>query len=350
MTDLDFPSATPPPRAELFDAGLLGADGALVWVLAVAFIALALILLLLFLPRGNPEATRTLRRGLTLTERRASNAPTAPTPGLSASAIGQRAMAAVSAAPKPKGYEEQVQVELDQAGWQMRASEFIVIRILSAIAGFALLWALSGSLLFGVVGAVSGLYLPTVAKANSRSRRVRRFAEQLPDALQLLAGTLKAGYGILQGIDTLVQETTPPMSQEFQRVLTEARLGLPLDDSLNAMSERVGSEDFRWVVVAMNIQRTVGGNLAELLETVSETLRERDQVRRQVKVLSAEGKLSAIILVALPFVLLLYLFVVNPTYLTPLITSVIGWFMIGGALILMVVGVLWMSRLIKIDV
>lgn len=347
--DVGAPIATA-PRADLFDAGWLGGDGALFAVLAVAFLAIALILLLLFLPRGNPEASRTLRRGLTLTERRASDGTTAPSPGLSASAIGQRAVAAVSAAPKPKGYEERVQVELDQAGWQMRASEFIVLRILSAIAGFALLWALSGALGLGALGLVSGLYLPVLLKANSRSRRVARFAEQLPDALQLLAGTLKAGYGILQGIDTLVQETTPPMSQEFQRVLTEARLGLPLDDALNAMSERVGSEDFRWVVVAMNIQRTVGGNLAELLETVSETLRERDQVRRQVKVLSAEGKLSAIILVALPFVLLLYLFVVNPTYLTPLITNVIGWFMIGGAAILMVVGVIWMSRMIKIDV
>jgi tight adherence protein B len=174
--------------------------------------------------------------------------------------------------------------------------------------------------------------------------------EQLPDTLQLLAGTLRSGYAILQAIDTIVKETEAPMSTEFQRVLTEARLGLPLGDSLEAMAERVDSDDFRWVVVAMNIQRQTGGNLAELLETVSETLRGRAQTRRQIQVLSAEGKLSAIILVALPFLLLFYMLLTNPVYLAPLVTTFAGAVMSVGAVVLIVIGVFWMSRMIKIDV
>jgi tight adherence protein B len=112
----------------------------------------------------------------------------------------------------------------------------------------------------------------------------------------------------------------------------------------------VDSDDFRWVVVAMNIQRQVGGNLAELLETVADTLRGREQVRRQISSLSAEGRLSAIILIALPFVILGYLMVINPTYLAPLLTSSLGLMMLGGVTLLMIVGVIWIRRLIDIDV
>ena len=173
---------------------------------------------------------------------------------------------------------------------------------------------------------------------------------QLPDTLQLLAGTLKAGYGVLQAIDTVVKEVEDPMSSEFQRALTEARLGLPLEDSLGAMADRVDSDDFRWVVVAMNIQRQVGGNLAELLETVAATLRGREEVRGQIQVLSAEGRLSAVILFALPFVLLAYLLLTNPGYLAPLLTNTIGLLMMAGALVLMLVGWIWIRRLINIEV
>lgn len=333
----------------MFDAGRFGTEQALYIALGVAFLALLLFLAVLFIPRGDRQVQRTLQRGLTLAGRGGTRAAQATT-GLSASAIGQRALAAITAAPKPKGYEERLQVDIDRAGWQLRASEFIAMRIGGFIGGLLLAWALTGQWWFGLVAAVAGLYAPSLGLLNAKQRRQKAFAEQLPDTLQLLAGTLKAGYGVLQGIDTIVKETQAPMASEFQRVLTEARLGLPLEDSLDEMADRVGSDDFKWVVVAMNIQRQVGGNLADLLETVSETLRGREQTRRQIQVLSAEGKLSAYILVALPFLLLFYLLLTNPTYLAPLITNPIGLFMAGGAVLLMLAGIFWMSRMIKIDV
>jgi tight adherence protein B len=337
----------PPPAAQLFDAGWFGTPLAFTLAVAVAFAGLALFLLLLFVPASDRAATRNLRQGLASVTR---TGPPRPSPGLASTSFGQRAVELVESVPRPEGYDERMQQRLDRAGWQLRASEFTTLQVGATIAGFALGWALTGRLLFGLLGSLAGAFGPLLVLSNATQRRRNAFMEQLPDALQLLSGTLKAGYGILQGIDTIVQETEAPMSEEFQRVLTEARLGLPLEDSLDAMADRVGSDDFRWVVVAMNIQRQVGGNLAELLETVSTTLREREQVRRQIKVLSAEGRLSAVVLVALPFVVVGYLFVTNPTYLMPLFVTQIGLFMLGGVTLLMLLGIFWMSRMIKIDI
>ncbi|MFA5890208.1 MAG: type II secretion system F family protein, partial [Actinomycetota bacterium] len=186
--------------------------------------------------------------------------------------------------------------------------------------------------------------------ARKIERRRSLFLAQLPDTLQLLAGSLQAGYGFMQGLDTLVQESSPPTSSEFGRVLTETRLGSPVDEALKAMADRLDSDDFRWVVLAINIQRQVGGNLAVLLQTVAGTLREREQVRRQIKVLSAEGRLSASILTVLPFLLAGYISLVNPGYITALVIEPIGRVMIAGALVMMGVGIAWMRKIVNIDV
>jgi tight adherence protein B len=195
-----------------------------------------------------------------------------------------------------------------------------------------------------------GAVLPRLVLANRVAKRESLFLSQLPDVLQLLSGSLQAGYGFMQAIDTVAKEATPPASTEFSRVLAEARLGMPVEDALNSMAERVGGEDFRWVVLAINIQRQVGGNLAALLSTVAATLREREMVRRQIKVLSAEGRLSAIILVALPFLLAGYISVVNPGYLQTMFDETVGKIMVAGGVVLMGIGIVWMRKIIKIDV
>jgi tight adherence protein B len=344
--------AAPIPEPTPIDVPELGALGEPV-VLAVAlfsaFAALALLFSVLFVPQADRAASRTLRRGVTMIQR-GDSTRAGPTTGVSASSIGRAAMDLVERAPKPEGYDDRLQVEIDRAGWQLRATEFTTIRIVATFGGLAVLWALTASFVFGVLGAVLGFFGPMVFLSNAKTRRRAKFMKQLPDTLQLLAGTLKAGYGVLQAIDTVVKEVEDPTSTEFQRALTEARLGLPLEDSLGDMAERIDSDDFRWVVVAMNIQRQVGGNLAELLETVAATLRGREQVRRQISALSAEGRLSAAILIALPFVILGFLLVTNPGYLTPLLTNVLGWIMLGIVSVLMLIGVLWIRKMIAIDV
>jgi tight adherence protein B len=332
----------------LREPGVLGTPTALYAAIGAAFAAALIVLIVLLVPRTDPAAARTLRRGLTLTER--SGTDPRPSSGLATTAIGQRAIEIASFVPKPAGYDERRQLELDRAGWNLRSSEYVAMQLGTSLAGGALLWALTGRVLVGLIGLASGFLIPAALLKRARRRRQAKFMEQLPNALQVLAGTLKAGYGPLQGISTIVRETTKPMSTEFQRVLTEARLGLPLEDALNSMADRIDDEDFRWVVVSMNIQRRAGGNLAELLENVAATLREREQTRRQIDVLSAEGRLSAWILILLPIVLVLYFLVVNPTYLLTLLTHPFGLMMSGGAVILMVAGAIWMRRMIRIEV
>jgi tight adherence protein B len=340
--------AEPAPVA-VPEVGRLGEPLVLGVALFSAFVALLLLFMILFVPRADRAASRTLQRGVTMIQR-SDDTRTRPATGVSASAIGRAAMDLVERAPKPAGYDEHLQTDIDRAGWQLRATEYTTIRVVATLGGLAVLWALTTSVVFGVVGAVLGFFVPALFLSNAKARRKAAFMKQLPDTLQLLAGTLKAGYGILQAIDTVVKEVEEPTSTEFRRALTEARLGLPLEDSLGDMAERVDSDDFRWVVVAMNIQRQVGGNLAELLETVADTLRGREQVRRQISSLSAEGRLSAAILIALPFVILGYLILVNPIYLAPLLTTSLGLMMVGGVTLLMLVGVIWIRRLINIDV
>jgi tight adherence protein B len=203
---------------------------------------------------------------------------------------------------------------------------------------------------WGVMLAVVGGFIPRLLLARRIGKRTTDFLGQLPDTLQLLAGSLQAGYGFMQALDTVAREALPPTSSEFARVLAETRLGLPIERALEDMADRVGGDDFKWVVLAINIQRQVGGNLAQLLITVAETLRERERVRRQIKVLSAEGRLSAVVLIALPFLLFGYMTLVNPEYMGQLTKATIGKILIVVATVLIGVGALWMRKIIKIDV
>jgi tight adherence protein B len=166
----------------------------------------------------------------------------------------------------------------------------------------------------------------------------------------LLAASLEAGYGVLQGLETIVREAPSPTAEEFGRTLAEIRLGVPMHEALDSMTDRIGGEDFRWVIVAMNIQREVGGNLVEILGTVADTIRERGRLRRTVKALSAEGRLSAVILTVMPFVLSAYLALVNPKYIGTLFSATAGIVFVGIALFLMCVGVVWMRKIVRIEV
>jgi tight adherence protein B len=165
-----------------------------------------------------------------------------------------------------------------------------------------------------------------------------------------MAGSLAAGYSMPQAVDTVVREGRPPISTEFNRALVETRLGVDLEDALDGISERMQSIDFSWVVMAIKIQREVGGNLAEVLATVSATLRERERLRRQVQVLSAEGRLSAWILGLLPVIFALYMVLARPEYLEPLVTTSLGWVLVLGGVSLLAAGAFWLSKVVKVEV
>jgi tight adherence protein B len=202
------------------------------------------------------------------------------------------------------------------------------------------------ALIFLALGALG----PWLYLGLKRGKRLKAFNAGLADTLQLMSGSLSAGLSLAQSLDTIVREGSEPMTSEFKRVIAETRLGVELEDALDGISQRMDSKDFMWVVMAIRIQREVGGNLAELLLTVAATLREREYLRRHVRALSAEGRLSAWILGGLPPGFLAYLSLTKGDYVAPMFTQPIGWLMLIGMLVLEVVGVFWMMKVAKVDI
>ena len=269
---------------------------------------------------------------------------------LGRSAVGRSALDLAERVVVRRGLEEVLGARLEAAGLPLRTAEWLLLHVGCAVGGGLLLLLLTaGALPATVLGLVIGLAGPWLFLSLRRGRREKAFLAQLPNTLQLLAGGLRAGYSLPQAVDTVVRQAEPPMSAELQRALIEGRLGVPMEDALEHIGERLNSYDFSWVVMAIRIQREVGGNLAELLVTVADTLRERERLRRQVEVLSAEGRLSGIILGSLPVGFAAYLLVTRPDYLAPLLTP-LGLVLVVVAVVLLAVGSLWVSRVVKVEV
>ncbi len=247
--------------------------------------------------------------------------------------------------------DARISSRLQAAGSELKSSEWLLVHGgLFFVSGLAGLLLGGGNLLIGFAFLVAGLFGPWMYLGIRRSRRRKAFNAGLPDTLQLMSGSLAAGLSLAQSIDTIVREGSEPIASEFRRVLVETRLGVSLEDALEGVGERFDSKDFEWVVMAIKIQRQVGGNLAELLDTVAATMREREYVRRQVNALAAEGKLSAWVLGGLPPVFMVYLLLTNYDYVIVMFQEPLGWAMLAGAATILGIGVFWMSRLVKVEV
>ena len=248
------------------------------------------------------------------------------------------------------GFGATLDVKLEQSGLPLKGGEFVVLTVIAAIGGGVIAIVLGLSTVLGALIAVATGAVPYVIVRRAISKRDDKLQEQLPDVLTIMASSLRAGHSFLQALDTVSKEIAEPAAAEFSRVVAEIRLGRPAEDAMNAMAERIAVEDFTWAVLAINIQREVGGNLAEILDTVADTIRERQEIRRDVDTLTTEGRLSAIVLIAMPFVIATYMGLVNPDYIGLLFSRTLGWIMVGGAVVLMGVGVYWMRKVIDIDV
>jgi tight adherence protein B len=192
--------------------------------------------------------------------------------------------------------------------------------------------------------------LPPLALKFMVKRRRKKFVTQLPDTLTTLAGSLRAGRSLGQALEALAREMPAPMGRELRKIVAEVRLGRPLNDALDDAVERLGSPDFRWAVLAIQIQAEVGGNLAELLNRVAETMRSRSRLRGEVKALTAEGRASAGMLVVMPPALGMVMYGVNPDYMRPMFTETAGHIMLGISLLMIVAGFFWMKKVVTIDV
>jgi tight adherence protein B len=247
------------------------------------------------------------------------------------------------------GYLERIERSIESAGMRWRAGEVIVASVGLGLAGGLLFYSLGG---FGwaLLGVALGAAGPAGYVQHKATSRRRAFYEQLSDVLLLMSGALKAGYSLQQAVATVGEDAKPPASEEFRRTMAEVRLGASLDDALKALARRIGILDFEWSVLAIQIQREVGGNLAEILEIISQTIRERERLRRQLRTLTAEGRLSGWVLGLLPFAMAGLLLIRAPDYLAPLYETPLGLTMVGVSGALMVVGILWMRKIVKVEV
>ena len=239
---------------------------------------------------------------------------------------------------------------IEKSGTESTLGALILLSVLMASGGFViLLWVSSHSLLSLMVALFLGI-LPFLYIYMKKNRRMGKFQRQLPDALDLIARALKAGHAFTGGLKMVGDELGEPVGREFEKTLHEINFGAGIPEALKNLTQRVDCPDLRFFIISVIIQRESGGNLAEILGKISYLIRERFKLQNRVQVLASEGKLSAIILIAIPFVIALALSVLNPGYIRTLFIDPVGKALVAFALLMMVIGIIVMKRMIEIRV
>jgi tight adherence protein B len=250
---------------------------------------------------------------------------------------------------RKRGLLSGVNAALEQANIPMSPGEAILGMVgLAAVGG--IMMAIFNGVIVGVISFAVFLVIVVFLIRFLGTREKRRFERQLPDTLTLMSTSLRAGYSLLQATEAVSSEAPDPTAREFGRAIGEARLGRSVTDALVGVVDRTQSKDFEWAVMAIEIQREVGGNLAEVLQTVADTMRARNRLKGEIKALTAEGRISALVLGGLPFVVFGFLWTSNRDYLEPLLTSVFGQIAIGVGILLMAGGMFWLKKIIEIEI
>jgi tight adherence protein B len=340
-TDAEDPSTPPSPQKTPIE----------LLVLVFAALCVPLIALLVAVERrGSPQGrTKRLLHRYTLKP----EGPVAQNEAAASGRLGGLTSWVLSVADRVTANparRDKLVTRLTRADVSLTPGEWVAIRSIVAFTSGALATVVFGSLVAGLLLAVLGFFASNAWLSIKGRRRLRAFDEYLPASLQLVASSLRTGFSLPQALDGVVREGLEPIAGEFNRALSEARLGMPIEDALDAVSDRMASTDFRWVVMAIRIQREVGGNLAEILLNTAMMMRERAKLRRQVKALSAEGRLSAYVLLALPLLMSLYMFALRRAYIRPLYTTGLGLGMLILAIVLVVAGMFWMRKVVRVEV
>lgn len=256
----------------------------------------------------------------------------------------------VDKAVRRRGLFETLNSALEQANVPLSPGEALSVASLFTVFAGIGVGALTGSSADGLIAIIVTGVLGTIALRFAAGRERRRFEHQLSNTLTLLSTSLRAGYSLLQALEAVGAEASDPTAREFSRALAEIRLGRNVEDALRGIAARMSSGDFSWAVMAIEIQREVGGNLAEVLQIVADTMRARERLRRDVRALTAEGRLSGLILAGLPFALFLMLWIMNREYLMPLLTYKVGWLALAASGVMMGFGIWWMQRIVNIEI
>lgn len=248
---------------------------------------------------------------------------------------------------------EQLAAQLERADMSLRPGEYIVIRIVLLLVGLAapvvFVPGVFGYVL-AIAGGVVGYNLPKFYLKNKRQSRVDKLNAQLPEALMNISNSLKAGFGLLQALSAAAEQLSHPISTELGRTIHEMNIGSSAEEALLGLSERADSYDLDIVVTAILVQRTVGGNLGEILDTVADTMRERIRIRGEIQTLTAQQKLTGLVIGLLPIGLGILFQIMSPGYISPLFTTLTGQLLIGAAIVMEVIGLLVIQRILKIEV
>src|SRR6266851_2121193 len=243
--------------------------------------------------------------------------------------------------------------QLNRADLKLRTSEYFMIQ-LGATALFMFIglvrFGFPGGIIQIVVLGIAGYLAPGIYVKYRINRRLRAFNNQLGDTLTLLSNALKAGYSFAQAIDTVAKNAVPPIADEFARAVREMNLGGSPDEALQNITKRIASADFDLVATAYSIHRTVGGNLAEILDNIAYTIRERVRIKGEIQTLTAQARASGTIITALPILLAAFMFFVTPTYFQPMFSSIIGWILIVIGAFMIFIGNLIIRRIVAIEV
>jgi tight adherence protein B len=260
------------------------------------------------------------------------------------------AMDGLEAAVSRRGFAANIQTDLAQADLKLRVAEFILLTIASIILFFILGRLIFDSAIMGMAFAVVGFFAPRIWVSIRKRRRINAFNDQLGDTINLLANSLRSGFSIVQSMETVAEQLPDPMATEFHRVTQEIGLGLHYEEALQNMLRRVPSDDLDLMVTAINIQGRVGGNLAEILDTIGYTIRERVRIKGEIRVLTAQQMISGYILTLLPVGLGLVLYLLNKEYIGRMFQDPCGWIMIVVAVVMIVTGFLIIRRIVDIEV
>lgn len=256
----------------------------------------------------------------------------------------------LDAALANRGFAQKWRIQLSRADLKLTVVEYLAMHVLAAIGAFLLGTVIFATPIGGGVAGFAGLFFPRFYVARKQSQRLRTFEGQLPDTLSLWVNALRSGYSVLQSMEAIAKEAPDPTSIEFKRVVQEVQLGIPMQDALDHLLNRMPSDDLDLVNTAVNIQREVGGNLAEILDSIAHTIRDRIRLKGEIRVLTSQGRITGWIISLLPIVLTIFLYIVSPSYMGGLVENrMCGWPMLGCGLGLIGTGAAIIQKIVTID-
>ncbi len=257
---------------------------------------------------------------------------------------------ALNRALEQRGMGANLRTQLARADLKITVGEFMAATVILVIAAGGLMYIVKRDVIAAVGAALAGFFAPRFYLKFRYNRRLKAFNDMLGDTINLMVNGIRAGYSILQAMEAVSREMGPPISTEFARVVQEVQLGISLEDAMDNMLRRVPSDDLDMLITAINVQREVGGNLAEVLDTISFTIRERVRIKGEIKALTAQSRVSGYMVAMVPVVLAVIIYLINPDFMGLLFKHICGYIMIGAAVLGIAAGFMVINKVVQIEV